>query len=147
MTLSPHFTFEELTLTTHRGLLEQNQDEARGRMDALRSLCSTLLEPLRAHFAAPVIVHSGFRCAALNAAIGGSPSSQHMLGEAADLHVNGVAHEDVWEWIWRESGLPFGQCLLEGHVRGVPSWVHLSLGEPWRPTRKNRQHFVLTAAA
>ena len=43
---------------------------------------------------------------------------------------------DVWEWIWKESGIEFGQLILEGWRDGEPSWIHLSLGEPYRPAHK-----------
>lgn len=49
-----------------------------------------VLEGVRQHFDAPVIITSGARCAAHNAKEGGSPNSQHRLGRAADIKVKGV---------------------------------------------------------
>lgn len=132
--LSPHFSFLELTITSHRALLEQNRHEALLVRPQLQELCTTLLEPVRAHFGKPVIVHSGFRCKALNTAIKGSKTSQHMLGQAADFHVAGLELEPVWTWI-AQSGLPFGQCILEGAGK-TPAWIHLSLGQPYRSVAK-----------
>lgn len=141
MNLTPHFTFEEMTATSRSALLAENRADA-GRYRAALTATAEMLEVVRAHFGRPIRVHSGFRCVALNTAIGGSKYSQHMLGEAADFHVDGVALEDVWRWIRDESGLAYGQCLLE-HRPGEPaSWVHLSLGEPWRPRDRCRQSFV-----
>lgn len=139
--LSPHFSLRELAVTTHREYLDENVRTAATRFGLpLFALCRTLLEPIRTHFGRPVIVHSGFRCPALNRAIGGVTASQHTKGEAADFHVAGVGLEDVWTWIWKTSGLPYGQCLLEGRAgAGAWGWVHLSLGEPWRPTDRCRQ--------
>jgi hypothetical protein len=97
-----------------------------------------MLEPLRARFG-PVSIHSGYRSAAVNAQIGGSATSQHMRGEAADLHVAGFTLQAVFDWLRHESGLPFGQIILEGHTPAAPSWIHLSLGEPWRPVATCRQ--------
>ena len=146
MNLSPHFSIEEMTLTTHREYLARNRAIGGREVEALTALCVTLLEPIRLHFGAPVFVHSGYRCPELNAAIHGSRTSQHMLGEAADIHVAGATLSDVWTWVWRDSGLPFGQAILEGHVAGDPSWLHISLGEPWRPRERSRQHFVVRDA-
>ena len=50
----------------------------------------TLLEAVRTHFGRPVVIHSGYRSGAHNAAVGGSPRSKHLLGLAADIVVRGV---------------------------------------------------------
>ena len=127
MKLSPHFTLAELTRTTS-GLYNGPTID---KIQALTALCATLLEPVRNRFG-PVSIHSGFRSAAVNAAIGGSKTSQHMKGEAADFHCPGATLEHVMRWIVVESGLSYGQVILEGHTAGEPTWIHLSLGSPWR---------------
>ena len=127
MNLSPHFTLAELTRTSS-GLANVPTD---AEVKALTALCITLLEPVRNRFG-PVSIHSGFRSAAVNAKIGGSKTSQHMRGEAADFHCPGARLEDVMRWIVVESGLHYGQVILEGHTAGEPTWIHLSLGSPWR---------------
>jgi zinc D-Ala-D-Ala carboxypeptidase len=140
--LTPHFTLRELAVTTHREFLEENVAGAEGQVETLRKVCE-MLEVVRAHYDAPVSVHSGYRCLALNASIpGASSTSQHMKGEAADFHVYGEPLLDVWTWIKDESGLPYGQLILEGRAAaGQWGWIHLSLGEPWRPVRRCRQAF------
>jgi hypothetical protein len=127
MNLSPHFTLAELTRTSS-GLANVPTD---AEVKALTALCVTLLEPVRNRFG-PVSIHSGFRSKAVNAKIGGSKTSQHMRGEAADFHCPGATLEDVMRWIVVESGLSYGQVILEGHTAGEPTWIHLSLGSPWR---------------
>jgi zinc D-Ala-D-Ala carboxypeptidase len=130
--LSPHFSFAEMTRTDNRRFLDENRQPPAHLLPAGVALCETLLEPIRAHFGQPVVIHSGYRCPALNHAIGGALSSQHLKFEAADFHVSGVALVDVWTWVWRHSGLPFGQLILEGWGGGRPGWIHLSLGEGYR---------------
>ena len=127
MNLSDHFTLAELTRTSS-GLANVPTDS---EVKALEALCTTLLEPVRAKFG-PVSIHSGYRGPAVNAKIGGSKTSQHMRGEAADFHCPGATLEAVMEWIVTESGLAYGQVILEGHTAGEPTWIHLSLGAPWR---------------
>lgn len=127
MNLSPHFTLAELTRTSSGQPNVPNAAETK----ALVALCSSLLEPIRAKFG-PVSIHSGFRSKAVNEAIGGSKTSQHMKGEAADFHCSGAKLEDIMRWIVTESGLAYGQVILEGHTAGEPTWIHLSLGAPWR---------------
>lgn len=127
MNLSPHFTLAELTRTSSGQPNVPNAAETK----ALVALATSLLEPIRAKFG-PVSIHSGYRSKAVNEAIGGSKSSQHMKGEAADFHCPAAKLEAVMKWIVTESGLKYGQVILEGHTAGEPTWIHLSLGAPWR---------------
>lgn len=50
-----------------------------------------VLDAVREHFAAPVVVSSGCRCEEYNIKIGGVKESQHKLGRAADITVHGVS--------------------------------------------------------
>ena len=127
MNLSPHFTLAELTRTSSGQPNVPNAAETK----ALVALCSSLLEPIRAKFG-PVSIHSGYRSKAVNEAIGAAKNSQHMRGEAVDFHCPGATLEHVMRWIVTESGLAYGQVILEGHTAGEPTWIHLSLGAPWR---------------
>ena len=127
MNLSPHFTLYELT-RTNTGLYNGPTID---KIRALTVLCSTLLEPVRNRFG-PVSIHSGFRSEAVNAKIGGAKSSQHMRGEAADFHCPSATLEHVMRWIVVDSGLAYGQVILEGYTAGEPTWIHLSLGAPYR---------------
>jgi len=133
--LSNHFSFNELTASAaHPELDEKNRLEAAAFADPLHRLCEGLLEPVREQFG-PVVILSGFRCPALNAAIKGAGSSQHLLGEAADFYVPTRQLDSVFQWI-RASKLQYGQVIRE------PGWIHLSLGEPYRPAEKCRQALV-----
>ena len=58
--------------------------EARQNIEAL---VDNVLDPLREAYGKPIYVNSGYRCAKHNAAVGGVPKSQHMLGQAADISV------------------------------------------------------------
>ena len=53
----------------------------------LRNLCEQVLEPLRAYVRQPIIISSGYRSPALNQALRGTPRSQHLTGEAADIRL------------------------------------------------------------
>ena len=132
MTLTPHFSFEELTRTGQAALQDANRREARDYTDKLK-LVAEMLEVIRAKFGA-VRVNSGFRGPAVNQAVGGSPSSQHSKGEAADIVCPSTTVDELHRWVVVESGLKFGQCILEKPAGSA--WVHISLGAPYRDPKR-----------
>ena len=121
--LSKHFNLAELT-RTDSGL--PNVPDSSAVIDRLKGVCEHVLEPVRAHFGRAVVVHSGYRSPAVNAAVGGSATSQHVKGEAADFHVNGFSVYDVA--IWVSDNREYDQLILENFVPGVRAsgWVHCS---------------------
>lgn len=125
MNLSPHFTLAEFTrsdVALRKGIANVPPDVA---VERLRLLCANVLEPVRAQFG-PVRVNSGYRCAELNAAIGGAKTSQHMQGEAADIECDGADNYALAKWI--ADNCPYDQVILECYVPGEPrsGWVHVS---------------------
>jgi zinc D-Ala-D-Ala carboxypeptidase len=140
MKLTRSFTLSELTATNHRELADRNHQVAANSPDLLANLISVaslLLQPIRDHYDSPLVVNSGFRGPELNAAIGGSKSSQHMKAEAADFWVPGQDLTEIFDWIRLESGIPYGQLICEGVKADKPTWIHISLGYPWRPKTKS----------
>ena len=119
MMLSPHFSLAEFQVT-NTGLPNVAGPVARER---LRALCDEVLEPLREDLGQPVHVTSGYRSQAVNDAIGGSKTSQHMQGEAADIAVDGVPALNIAAAIVH-LGLPFDQVIWYDVERG--GHVHVS---------------------
>lgn len=121
MQLSPNFTLAEMTRsqTALRKGIDNTPSPA--QIENLRTLCEEVLEPVRAHFGRPVIISSGYRGVKLNRAIGGSATSQHCFGEAADFRVSGVRNIDVAQWMLRS--LNYDQLIYEF---GEAGWIHAS---------------------
>ena len=95
-------------------------------LENIRSLCETILEPLRQHAGIPIQLNSGYRCPALNRAVGGSSQSQHLKGEAADIRVPDPQTGEAW-FRWMRDHLPFDQLIKERSSRTSPSfWIHVS---------------------
>ena len=92
----------------------------------LKRLAENVLQPVREHFGKGVKVNSGYRAPEVNAAVGGSKTSDHTKGMAADIEIPGVANADLANYI--VNNLPFTQCILEFYTQGVPDsgWVHVS---------------------
>lgn len=129
MQLSPHFELSEFTrsyLATRLRLDNTPPDESIG---AIQALCLNALEPLRMHFGRPVHINSGYRSPALNRAVGGVRSSQHIwtAGWAAvDLEIPGIPNQDVFDWL--VANVPFDQLIAEFMKTDDPAagWAHLS---------------------
>ena len=84
-----------------------------------------LLQCIREHFGKAVTITSGYRTAAHNAAVGGAKSSQHLLGRAADIRVQGVSVEDVAAYT--ESLMPDWGGVGRYPVKAgrATGWVHV----------------------
>jgi hypothetical protein len=120
MMLSDHISYTEFfrsDAATRRGI--KNTPEAEHLVHAV-ALCVRVLEPVRALFDKPLHISSGYRCPELNTLIGGSATSQHMQGEAADFEVEGVSVPDVF-WRILTSDIPFDQLIAE-----YGEWIHVS---------------------
>ena len=133
--ITEHFKFYEMTKTSkYPELLEENRRiayEDKSLRGAAEALCETLLEPIRELFGnKQVIISSGYRYPKLNCKVNGSKYSQHLHFQAADFKVKGVELEEVFNRI-KQSDLPFGQLILSGRG-GEYTWIHISLGEPFR---------------
>lgn len=126
MNLTPNFTLAEMVRSSTASRRGIDNTPPPVVIERLRLLCEHVLEPVRAHFGKPVIVTSGYRSPALNSAIGGSGTSQHSQGEAADFTVHGVSNIAVCRWM--EKHLTYDQLIYEF---GEEGWVHVS----WRASR------------
>ena len=118
--LSKNFTLRELTHTDTGLPNDPDMIEAA----YLSLLARTLLQPIRNRWGR-IKITSGFRCQAVNKKVGGNPESQHPKGEAADILPVEADINDVMKWIVKESGLNFGQCIIE--TVNSRKWIHISL--------------------
>ena len=86
---------------------------------------TVVLQCIREHFGKPVVITSGYRTAAHNAKVGGAKSSQHLLGRAADIRVQGVSVEDVAAYA--ESLMPDWGGVGRYPVKAgrATGWVHV----------------------
>lgn len=102
-------------------------------------LAAYVLEPLRVAMNEPIKIGSGFRCKALNKAVGGVYNSQHLKGQAVDLCIDGdIAKGKKW-FNYIKDHLPFDQLIWEHNSKGS-YWVHVSFVFP--DFGKNRHQVI-----
>jgi zinc D-Ala-D-Ala carboxypeptidase len=136
MNLTPHFTLKEMTVSQTAVRMGIDNTPNTRQITNLTRLCENILEPLRAMVGKPINVSSGFRNPTVNSLIGGSSTSQHMKGEAADFTVEGLTVQELFDLI-RTSALPYDQLIQE-----FDAWVHVSFGP-----RDRRQALIFTKDA
>jgi len=126
MNLTKNFTLAEMTKS--ETALRHGMDNTPGEQEtaALKLLVEKVLQPVRDHFGRGVKVNSGFRHPEVNAKVGGSKTSDHCRGQAADIEIPGVPNAELAEWI--KDNLEFRQLILEFYTPGIPDsgWVHVS---------------------
>jgi len=139
MQLTNNFTLSEMVKS--ETALRHDMDNTPGEVEIanLKTLCDKVLQPVRDHFQRGVKVNSGFRHPEVNAKVGGSKTSDHCKGQAADIEIPGVANADLAVWV--RDNLEYTQLILEFYTPGVPDsgWVHVS----YDPANLKKQ--VLTA--
>ena len=126
MKLTNNFSLNELTQSEtalRRGLDNTPTEEV---IANLKTLAEKVLQPVRDHYGKGVKVNSGYRSPDVNAAVGGSRTSDHCKGQAADIEIPGVANADLAKYI--KDSLQFTQLILEFYTPGIPDsgWVHVS---------------------
>jgi zinc D-Ala-D-Ala carboxypeptidase len=126
MNLSANFSLKELTKSDTATRLGLDNTPGEAEIESLRLLCEKVLQPVRDHFGKSVTVNSGFRSPETNQATGGSKTSDHCRGQAADIEIPGVANADLAQWIM--DNCDYTQLILEFYTQGQPNsgWVHVS---------------------
>lgn len=155
MLLTPNFTLAEFTASATARSRGIDNTPSAAVVTNITALCRNLLQPFRDLVGRPLTVNSGYRCPALNAAVGGVKNSQHLTGQAADIHIPTIAAPipgarpitpgpltplspaalgRQWIQLITTARLPFDQIILEHNARGS-YWLHLS----YSTTRNRRQ--------
>lgn len=125
--LSPHFELREFLASETAARMGKEITPTTEQAANLARLCISLLEPIRMKLGRPLVITSGLRPAWLNEAIGGSKTSAHMNGLAADIKVVGMTPAVFCRWIQMNAEAEdwkFDQCILE-----FDQWTHLSVAD------------------
>jgi hypothetical protein len=122
MKLSAHFALSEFTRSESAKREGLDNTPTAEHLENLKTLCEKVLEPIRLRFGS-INISSGYRGKMLNHFIGGSVSSDHCLGRAADIDMDdsgtGVTNKEIFEYI--KDNLEIDQLINEFNY----SWVHV----------------------
>jgi hypothetical protein len=126
MQLSKNLALSEVTRSEtakRRGISNMPTPE---HIENFKKLAENVFQPIRDHFGVPIRISSGYRSKELNAAIGGSSSSQHCKGEAIDIDMDGttVTNKQIFDFV--KANVNFDQMIWEFGTDANPDWVHVS---------------------
>lgn len=127
MNLTNHFSLQELTNSATAKRLKIDNTPSDLIIKELQDVAN-MLEKIRIVYGKPIIVTSGYRCPKLNNAVGGSKTSQHVKGQAADIRTISDLPEDnkkLFDLIVemrKQNQIKWGQLIDEYNY----NWIHIS---------------------
>ena len=119
MKLSEHFSLEEMSRSDYAVRNGINNEPSEAVIENMRQLCVNVLEPLREIVKKPIHINSGYRSPEVNTGIGGSKTSQHCEGKAADITVHGMTIDELFDIA--SKSMQYDQVIHE-----FGRWVHIS---------------------
>jgi hypothetical protein len=125
--LSKYATLDECSRSVTASRLGIDNNPPLEVRDNLREICSKVFDPCREFVGGPLAIASGYRCPKLNKAVGGSKTSEHMLGQALDIDCDtfgGKTNAELFYFI--KDNLNFNQLIWEFGTDKNPEWVHVS---------------------
>jgi len=129
MKLSAHFHLDEFLISQTAARLGINNVPSEKHLKNLIRLAMTL-EDVRGIYGEPLVISSGYRCPELNSAVGGSKTSAHPDGRAADFGIPGHKPLEICNAIVN-AGIEFDQLIHE-----FGRWVHLGIAAEGEPSRR-----------
>ena len=135
--LSKNFTLAELCASDTAKAKGIKNEPGTQEVANLTALAVKVLQPLRDWWGKEVKIGSGYRCPALNKAVGGVYNSQHVTGQAADLCIDGDKGKGMMWFSYIRNHLEFDQLIWEHNANGN-YWVHVS----FRADGKNRKQVI-----
>ena len=131
-----NFSYDELIASATAKRLGIDNTPSYDEKEKLRQLAEEVLQPIRDAWRAPIIVNSAYRSQEVNKAVGGSKTSQHLKGEAADITIGGKErNRKLFNFIYKliqKGEIKVGQLIDEYSY----SWIHVSLPRMNKPNNQ-----------
>ena len=126
MKLTAHFDLSEFTRSESAKREGLDNTPTAEHLENLKTLCEKVLEPIRLKYGS-INISSGYRGKMLNHFIGGSVSSDHCVGRAADIDMDdmgsGITNTEIFNYI--KDNLDYDQLIWEFGTKEKPDWVHV----------------------
>lgn len=120
--VSKHISYEEATVSATAIRAKIDNTPPADVLDNMKHVAEQLFEPLREWYGKPIRINSFYRSPKLNKLVKGSPTSQHVKGEAIDISAGSKSeNEKLFNYI--KDNLVFDQVINEYDF----TWVHISL--------------------
>lgn len=129
--LTEHFTLEEFVYSDTAIAKGIDNTPSEAIIANLTLVARTLEEVRKALADTPITISSGYRCEALNKAVGGSMGSAHMKGLAADFISSQFTPLEICEIIAYDTDIMYDQLIHEH------TWIHLGLILSGAPRKQN----------
>jgi len=129
MNLTTNFSLHEMTKSETALRKNIPNIPTKNTLANLKTLAEKVLQPVRDHYGVGVKVNSGYRSPDVNTAVGGSRTSDHCKGMAADIEIAGLPNAELAQYI--KDNLKYTQLILEFYTPGISDsgWVHVSYDE------------------
>lgn len=125
MNISKYVTYKEATSSPTAIRNNIDNTPTKDILDNMKHVAVNLFDKVRDHFDNPLQVNSFYRCPALNTAIGGSKTSDHMRGFSID--VDGIYNTNTEIFHYVRLHCEFDQLIAEFKDGDHPAWIHMSL--------------------
>lgn len=127
--ISEHFTLEEMIRSTTADKNGINNNIPNSLIMAnVVALIDDVLEPVRMEWGKPLRINSGYRCAALNKVVGGSPRSYHLRGQAADIRVTTKTEARALAALFLHNKY-VDLAALERKTKTGAMWLHVQMSD------------------
>lgn len=137
MNISEHIAYEEATRSQTAVRLKIENIPSGEQIECMKIVAEKCFEPMRTYWGTSLKVDSFFRSPALNAAVGGAATSQHLKGEAIDIYAGSLTNnKKLLEWC--KANLIFDELIWEFGDDTGPAWVHIS----FTAKKHNRQEYL-----
>lgn len=134
--MGKYFTISELCASDTAKKKEIDNTPSEKIKNNLEMLITNVLDPIREKLGRSISVSSGYRCPALNSAVGGAKTSDHMDGNAADISC--YDNKVLWNLInkmIKDNEIKVTQLIDEKNLR----WIHIS----YNPSNLKNQIFAI----
>ena len=155
-TQKSYFSISELVQSDtakRNGYSEQFNPDAKVKAN-LQALIDRVLNPVRFRFNRSILVNCGYRCPRLNEAVGGSKTSYHLPGCAADIDTadsDNSTNKELWSviisMIADKSLPPIAELIWEEGDETGPGWIHIAYSEGKQgkiKRKRNGKYTILT---